>query len=123
MPADPTGGRVCAGRIHAARPTIIRDRVEPALRIELAPEDACQFAANTVCLGNTIVMSRCSARLRAELQERGYRLVMTPLPSFHRSGGFGLLPDPAARSQFQSGSSPTDRGCLRGTAENSRIVL
>jgi N-dimethylarginine dimethylaminohydrolase len=67
--------------------TIIRDRVEPALRIELAPEDACQFAANTVCLGNTLVMSGCSAHLRAELQERGYRLVTTPLPSFHRSGG------------------------------------
>jgi N-dimethylarginine dimethylaminohydrolase len=67
--------------------TIIRDRVEAAQRIELAPEDACQFAANTVCLGNTLVMSGCSADLRAELQERGYRLVTTPLPSFHRSGG------------------------------------
>jgi N-dimethylarginine dimethylaminohydrolase len=67
--------------------TIIRDRVDPALRIELAPEDSCQFAANTVCLGNTLVMSGCSAHLRAELQERGYRLVTTPLPSFHRSGG------------------------------------
>jgi N-dimethylarginine dimethylaminohydrolase len=67
--------------------TIIRDRIEPALRIELAPEDACQFAANTVCLGSTLVMSGCSARLRAELQERGYRLATTPLPSFHRSGG------------------------------------
>jgi N-dimethylarginine dimethylaminohydrolase len=67
--------------------TIIRDRVEPALRIELAPEDACQFAANTVCLGNTLVMSGCSARLRAELQERDYHLVTAPLLSFHRSGG------------------------------------
>ena len=67
--------------------TMIRDRVEPALRIELAAEDACQFAANTVCLGNTLVMSGCSARLRAELEERGYRVVTTPLPSFHRSGG------------------------------------
>jgi N-dimethylarginine dimethylaminohydrolase len=67
--------------------TMIRDRVEPGLRIELAPEDACQFAANTVCLVSTLVMSRCSARLRAELEERGYRVVTTPLPSFQRSGG------------------------------------
>jgi arginine dihydrolase len=66
---------------------MVRDRVEPALRIELAPEDACQFAANTVCLGSTLVMSGCSARLRAELEERGYRVVTTPLPSFQRSGG------------------------------------
>ena len=29
--------------------TMIRDRVEPGSRIELTPEDACQFAANT-CL-------------------------------------------------------------------------
>jgi N-dimethylarginine dimethylaminohydrolase len=60
--------------------TIIRDRVEPALRIELAPEDGCQFAANTVCLGNTLVMSGCSARLRAKLEERGYRLVRRHWP-------------------------------------------
>jgi N-dimethylarginine dimethylaminohydrolase len=66
---------------------MVRDRVEPALCIELAPEDACQFAANTVCLGSTLVMSGCSARLRAELEERGYRVVTTPLPSFQRSGG------------------------------------
>jgi N-dimethylarginine dimethylaminohydrolase len=66
---------------------MIRDWVEPVLRIELAPEDAVQFAANTVCLGNTLVMSGCSVRLRAELEERGYRVVMTPLPSFQRSGG------------------------------------
>jgi N-dimethylarginine dimethylaminohydrolase len=67
--------------------TMIRDRVEPALRLELAPEDARQFAANTVCLGNTLVMSACSAGLRAELEERGYRVVTTRLPSFRRSGG------------------------------------
>jgi N-dimethylarginine dimethylaminohydrolase len=67
--------------------TMIRDRVESARRIELAPEDACQFAANTVCLGNTLVMSGCSARLLAELNERGYCIVTTPLPSFQRSGG------------------------------------
>ena len=32
-------------------------------------------------------MSGCSERLRAELAERGYRVVTTPLPSFLRSGG------------------------------------
>jgi hypothetical protein len=31
-------------------------------------------------------MSGCGARLRAELEERGYRVVATPLPSFQRSG-------------------------------------
>jgi N-dimethylarginine dimethylaminohydrolase len=32
-------------------------------------------------------MSDCSTRLRAELEERGYGVVTTPLPSFLRSGG------------------------------------
>jgi N-dimethylarginine dimethylaminohydrolase len=66
---------------------LIRDRVEPALRIELGAEDACQFAANAVCVANTLVMSGCSERLRSELRERGYRVVTTPLHSFLRSGG------------------------------------
>jgi N-dimethylarginine dimethylaminohydrolase len=66
---------------------LIRDRVEPALRIELGAEDACQFAANAVCVANTLVMSGCSERLRSELEERGYRVVTTPLHSFLRSGG------------------------------------
>ena len=78
---------MCPGAFTPLGQSMIRDRVEPAMRIELAAEDACQFAANTVCLGNTLVMSGCSARLRAELEERGYRVVTTPLPSFHRSGG------------------------------------
>jgi N-dimethylarginine dimethylaminohydrolase len=65
----------------------IRDRVAPERRITLGIEDACRLAANTVCLGSTLVMSECSPRLRAELEERGYRVVTTPLPSFLRSGG------------------------------------
>jgi N-dimethylarginine dimethylaminohydrolase len=76
-----------SGAFTALGQTIIRDRVEPALRIELAPEDSCQFAANTVCLGNTLVISGRSAHLRTKLKEHGSRLVMTPLASFHRSGG------------------------------------
>jgi hypothetical protein len=32
-------------------------------------------------------MSGCGERLCAELNERGYRVVATPLPSFLRSGG------------------------------------
>jgi N-dimethylarginine dimethylaminohydrolase len=89
--------------------TIIRNRVEPTLRIELALEDACQFAANTVCLGNTLVSSGCSVHLRAELEERGYRVATTPLPSFHRSGGSAFcLTLRLDRS--------SDRGALRQSA-------
>jgi N-dimethylarginine dimethylaminohydrolase len=65
----------------------IRARVAADERIELGIEDGCQLAANAVCLGSTIVMSGCSAQLRAKLKERGYRVATTPLPSFLRSGG------------------------------------
>jgi len=65
----------------------IRARVAPEQRIALDIADGARLAANTVCLGNTLVMSDCSARLHAALEERGYRVVTTPLTSFLRSGG------------------------------------
>jgi N-dimethylarginine dimethylaminohydrolase len=65
----------------------VRDLVEPAQRIEVGPEDASRLAANAVCIGNTIVMSGCGERLRRELDERGYQVVISPLESFLRSGG------------------------------------
>jgi N-dimethylarginine dimethylaminohydrolase len=69
------------GRAH------IHERVAPALRIEVPMEDACQLAANAVCVGDTIVMSHCGDRLQRRLSERGYHVITTPLPSFLRSGG------------------------------------
>ena len=65
----------------------IRDRVAPEQRIELSPEDASVFAANAVRLGDDIVMSSCSDKLRDRLAERGYRVRPTSLAAFHRSGG------------------------------------
>jgi len=69
---------------------VINERVEPAQRIELGPDDACQFAANAVCINNILIMSACGERLRSELRDRGYSVVTTPLPSFLRSGGSAM---------------------------------
>jgi N-dimethylarginine dimethylaminohydrolase len=66
---------------------IIRDNVVKAQRIEVGMDDACQLAANAVCIGDTLVMSACGPRLRADLQGRGYEAVTVPLGSFLRSGG------------------------------------
>ena len=71
----------------AAGNAAIRERVAPQARIEIAIEDGRRLAANTVARGNTLIMSGCGTRLRAELNERGYDVVTTPLPSFLRSGG------------------------------------
>ena len=70
----------------AARATIAA-HVAAADRIALDRADAERFAANAVCIQNTIVLSSCSASLRARLQERGYGVVETPLHAFMRSGG------------------------------------
>ena len=81
--------RSCICPMPSPRPgrAAIRARVAPEQRIEIGSEDGCRLAANAVCLGNAVVMSGCGERLRAELAERGYRVVTTPLPSFLRSGG------------------------------------
>jgi N-dimethylarginine dimethylaminohydrolase len=61
--------------------------VAPEHRIALDRADAERFAANAVCVRNTIVLSSCSKSLRSALQERGYTIVQTPLQAFLRSGG------------------------------------
>jgi N-dimethylarginine dimethylaminohydrolase len=71
----------------AAGHATIEERVPKEQRLPLAESDACRFAANAVCIGNAVVMSACSDRLRAVLSERGYRVVTTPLGAFQRSGG------------------------------------
>ena len=70
----------------AARASI-EAHVAPEHRIELDSTDAERFAANAVCIHNTIVLSSCSASLRNRLEARGYTVVQTPLHAFLRSGG------------------------------------
>jgi N-dimethylarginine dimethylaminohydrolase len=65
----------------------IHARVPREQRIAISAEDASLLAANAVCLGDAIVLSRCSEILRRRLELRGYRVHRTPLDAFARSGG------------------------------------
>lgn len=65
----------------------IADRVAPADRIEVAPDDAERLSANAVALRNSVIMSACSDRLRGQLIERGYQALTIPLDAFLRGGG------------------------------------
>ncbi len=65
----------------------IYDRVAPEQRIPLSDEDAAVFAANSVHLGDDIVMSSCSPALKRRLLDAGYRVQPTSLAAFHKSGG------------------------------------
>ena len=78
---------IVPGAFTPAGKAAIRERIPASQQVEVGSEDACGFAANAVCLGDTIVMSRCGERLRGELAERGYGVVTTPLTAFLRSGG------------------------------------
>lgn len=66
---------------------IIAARVPAVQRIAVGGHDAAQLCANAIAIGDNLVMSSCSDRLRDELAERGYRVVTTPLTAFLRSGG------------------------------------
>jgi N-dimethylarginine dimethylaminohydrolase len=83
------GGEVMyiPGAFTAAGKGTIHELVPPERRIALGTDDAGRLAANTVAIGNTLVLSSCGARLRGELRERGYRVAATSLASFQRSGG------------------------------------
>jgi N-dimethylarginine dimethylaminohydrolase len=65
----------------------IRWRTTAADRIEIGAQEGSLLAANAVCIGKTVIMSAAGEYLRAQLKERGYRVVITPLHSFLRSGG------------------------------------
>ncbi|HEX3364697.1 dimethylarginine dimethylaminohydrolase family protein [Phenylobacterium sp.] len=65
----------------------IRARIAEADRIEATAEEAAAFCVNAVNLGQTLVMARAPATLRAKLEARGYRLVEIDLAPFIRSGG------------------------------------
>jgi ornithine aminotransferase len=55
--------------------------------IEAPAEDAANLGVNSVCIGRDVVTCYCSPALRAQLEQRGYRVHVVPLGSFNRSGG------------------------------------
>jgi N-dimethylarginine dimethylaminohydrolase len=65
----------------------IEERVAKSQRIVLDEEDAVRFAANSISFGRLIVLSRCSRKLRCQLEERRYTVMTTPLHAFLRGGG------------------------------------
>ena len=71
----------------AATRETIHEHVSPQQRIALDGADAARFAANAVGVGRTVVLSSCSVALRRRLEDRGYKVVKTPLHAFLRSGG------------------------------------
>jgi N-dimethylarginine dimethylaminohydrolase len=75
------------GAFTAAGRAAIAERTAPAQRIAITDANAGRLAANTVCVGDALVMPGCGENLRRVLEGRGYRVMVVPLPEFLRSGG------------------------------------
>ncbi|WP_410813489.1 dimethylarginine dimethylaminohydrolase family protein [Micromonospora sp. 067-2] len=53
----------------------------------LTMEEALAFSANSIVIGQVVIMPACSARLEAELRRRGFEVVVHPVGEFLKAGG------------------------------------
>src|SRR3954471_7986504 len=53
----------------------------------LEDDEALQFSANSVVVGQTVVMPACSARVGRQLEAWGFDVVVSPMSEFLKAGG------------------------------------
>ena len=53
----------------------------------LSEEEALTFCANSIVIGKTILMPTCPERVRAQLEEWGFEIVLVDVSEFHKGGG------------------------------------
>ena len=85
-----TGGEILyypAAFTDEAQAAIERHAGDPGGLIPASKADAEQLAVNAVVVGRDIVMAAASTSLRAALEAHGYRVHVSPLDTFRRSGG------------------------------------
>jgi N-dimethylarginine dimethylaminohydrolase len=58
---------------------------EPLLLTE--EEALSTFAANSVVVGRTVIMPACPDRVRTQLEEWGFDVVLVEVSEFHKGGG------------------------------------
>jgi lysine-ketoglutarate reductase/saccharopine dehydrogenase-like protein (TIGR00300 family) len=66
---------------------LIELRVPPEKRIAIDEVDAINFACNTVNIDRVVVMNQASDGLKQTLNDRGFKVVETPLTEFLKAGG------------------------------------
>ncbi len=71
----------------AASLALIEGYYAPERRIVVEEVDAACFACNAINIGPAILLNRISARLRRQLESRGFHVVETPLSEFLKAGG------------------------------------
>ncbi len=53
----------------------------------LTAEEALTFCANSIVIGRTVLMPACPDRVRAQLEEWGFEIVLVDVSEFHKGGG------------------------------------
>lgn len=84
-PLDQRRAMVCPSAFDEVSAQALLDLVpEPLV---LTEEEALTFCANSVVVGRTVVMPACPDRVRAQLEEWGFEIVLLDLSEFHKGGG------------------------------------
>jgi len=84
-PLDETRAMVCPAAYDEASAAALLDLVpEPLV---LTEEEGLAFCANSIVLGRTIVMPACTDRVRAQLEEWGFEVLVVDVSEFLKGGG------------------------------------
>jgi N-dimethylarginine dimethylaminohydrolase len=85
-PLDERRALVCPSAFDDASAAALLDLVPEAL--VLTEEEALTtFCANSVVVGSTVVMPACPPRVRRQLEEWGFEVVIVDVSEFHKGGG------------------------------------
>lgn len=84
-PLDETRAMVCPAAYDDASAAALLALVPDPL--VLSEEEALTFCANSVVLGRTIVMPACPDRVRAQLEQWGFEIVLVEVGEFLKGGG------------------------------------
>ncbi len=85
-PLDENRALVCPAALDEASAAALLDLVpEPLVLTE--EEALTTFCANSVVVGKTVVMPACPDRVRAQLEEWGFEVVLVDVSEFHLGGG------------------------------------
>jgi N-dimethylarginine dimethylaminohydrolase len=84
-PLDETRAMICPAAFDEESAAAVLELVpEPLV---LSEEEALTFCANSVVVGRTVLMPTCPDRVRAQLEEWGFEIVLVDVSEFHKGGG------------------------------------
>jgi N-dimethylarginine dimethylaminohydrolase len=85
-PLDETRAIVCPAAFDDASAAALMELV-PEVLVLTEEEALTTFAANSIVIGRTILMPACPERVRAQLEDWGFEVVLVDVSEFHKGGG------------------------------------